>query len=307
MPWTSVDENFRELLSRIELNRSRVVLASERYSAVKATIEGALPGKTLHQIGSFQRKTKIRPLDLSDRLDIDVVVSFGRFYQYSTNSAEGITPDNALGIVRQALRSNEVYRVMPQQQDHPVVRIEYADQMAIEFAPGYEDMTGQHSHGTGGPACYIVGASPYFWLTADYDYDAQVISSLNALSDEKLVPTIKLVKCYFRNAGVPLKSFHAEILVTNAVPTVVSEWKAKGYHYGYQHLLAAVLGHVSRTIATPASLPGSFSPPVDSGLSSTLLVSLSTFVAARSEAAWRLCATNAITGWREFFGQPFPS
>lgn len=307
MPVASVDESFKELLSRIELNRSRVALASERYNAVKATIEAALPGKTLRQIGSFQRKTKIKPVDLSDRLDIDVVVSFGRFYQYETNPAVGITPDRALNIVRQALRSNETYRVMPQQQDHPVVRIEYADQMAIEFAPAYEDLTGQHSHGPSGLTCYIVGASPYAWLTADYDYDAQFISSLNALSDEKLVPTIKLVKCYFRNATVPIKSFHTEILVANAIPPLISEWKVKGYRYGYQHLLAAFLGQVPNIITTPVSLRGSFSPPVDSGLSSATLLSVGTFLAARSEAAWRLCATNTTTGWREFFGQPFPS
>ena len=307
MPVASVDESFNELLRRIELNRSRVALASQRYNAVKATIEAALPGKTLHQIGSFQRKTKIKPVDLSDRLDLDVVVSFGRFYQYATTLTEGVTPDKALNIVRQALRSNETYRVMPQQQDHPVIRIEYADQMAIEFAPAFEDLTGQHSHGLSGPTCYIVGASPYTWLTADYDYDAQVISSLNALSEEKLVPTIKLVKCYFRNVTVPLKSFHTEVLVANAIPALISAWKGKGYRYGYQHLLAGFLGQVSNIIAAPASLRGSFSWPVDSGLSSTTLSSVGTFLAARSEAAWRLCATNATTGWREFFGQPFPS
>jgi len=307
MPVTSVDESFKELLRRIELNRSRVALASERYNAVKATVEAALPGKTLRQIGSFQRKTKIKPVDLSDQLDIDVVVSFGRFYAYATNPTEGVTPDKALNIVREGLRWNETYRVMPQRQDHPAIRIEYADGVAIEFVPAYEDLTGQHSHGLSGPACYIVGASPYTWVAADYDYDAQIISSLNAVSEEKLVPMIKLAKSYFRNVTVPLKSFHTEILVANVVPPLISEWKAKRYSYGYQHLVAAFLGQVSKIITIPASLPGSFSPPMDSGLSSTTLLSASAFLAARSEAAWRLCATNTTAGWREFFGQPFPS
>ncbi len=88
MPVTSVDEAYKELLSRIELNPARVALASQRYNAVKTALEAALPGKTLRQIGSFQRKTKIRPVDLSDRLDIDVVVSFGRFFQYAAPGIE---------------------------------------------------------------------------------------------------------------------------------------------------------------------------------------------------------------------------
>jgi hypothetical protein len=307
MPVFSVDEAFRELLRRIELNPSRVALASQRYSAVKATIESALPGKTLRQIGSFQRKTKIRPADLSDRLDIDVVVSFGRFFQYAVPGTVGTTPAMALETVRQAIQSNQVYRVMPQQQDHPIIRIEYADQMAIEFVPAFEDLTGQHFHAPDGPNCYIVGSSPYTWIPADYDYEAQIISGLNSMSEEKLVPTIKMVKAYFRNASVPLKSFHTELLVANTVPNLVGEWRGKGYRYGYHHLLAGFLSQVSKTITSPAVLYGSFSPPVDSGLSVVTLSTLGTFLAARADAAWRLCATNETYGWREFFGEPFPS
>src|SRR5260370_12200907 len=69
-------EAFAAALSRIELNPTRVQLASQRYNAIKQVIEQALPGKTVTQIGSFQRRTKIRPLDLRDQLDIDLLVKF---------------------------------------------------------------------------------------------------------------------------------------------------------------------------------------------------------------------------------------
>ena len=85
MAFQTVNEAFEELLRRIELNPARVELASQRYSAVKNTIERVLPGKYVSQIGSFQRKTKIRPIDLGDSLDVDAVVSFGRFTQYATD------------------------------------------------------------------------------------------------------------------------------------------------------------------------------------------------------------------------------
>ncbi len=287
MPVTSVDEAYKELLSRIELNPARVALASQRYNAVKTALEAALPGKTLRQIGSFQRKTKIRPVDLSDRLDIDVVVSFGRFFQYAAPGIEGT--------------------VMPQKQDHPSLRIEYADQMTIEFVPAFEDLTGQHFHGPNGPNCYIVGSSPYLWIPADYDYDANYISAVNTLSDERLVPSIKMLKAYFRNVNVPLKSFHTEILVANIVPTLISDWKSKGYRFGYNHLLAAILGTVSNTIAVPATLPGSFSPPMNSGLDFATLTALGAFLKARADVAWQLCRADTVQGWREFFGDPFPS
>jgi len=41
MPVVSVDLAFRELLSRIELSPFRVRLASQRYNALKASIEGS--------------------------------------------------------------------------------------------------------------------------------------------------------------------------------------------------------------------------------------------------------------------------
>jgi hypothetical protein len=307
MPVASVQEAFRELLSRIELSPFRVSLASQRCNALKASIESALPGKTLRLIGSFKRGTKIRPADHSDQLDIEVLLSFGHFYQYGEWGVEGITPSKALQIVRQAIRPNEIYQVTPQQQDHARIRLEYADRMAIEVVPAFEDLRAQHYHGPNGPTCYIVGGSLYTWITADYDYDAKTIQELNARADEKVVPTIKLVKAYFRNAAIPLKSFHAEILVANVTPSLVSEWKCKGYRYGYHHLLAGFLSEVAKTITSAAMLHGSFSPPVDSGLSYATLSSLATFLAARAKVARELCDANTIHGWTEFFGVPFPS
>jgi hypothetical protein len=54
---------FAELLRRLELNPTRRALASQRYNAVKQVIEENLSGATVRQIGSFQRQTKIRPVD----------------------------------------------------------------------------------------------------------------------------------------------------------------------------------------------------------------------------------------------------
>jgi hypothetical protein len=305
MPVVSADEAFRELLSRIELSPFRVTLASQRYNALKASIEGALPGKVLHQVGSFSRETKIRPPDLSDQLDIEVLVSFGLFPRTLAPDKEGFTPSRVLQIVRLAIQSNDTYQVMPQEHDHPTVRVKYPDQMTIELRPAFEDPRWQHFHGPDRPNCYVVGRSWYTWIEADYDYDAQIISWLDAQAEEKLRPTIKLVKAYFRNASVPLNSFHTEILVANILPSLVSEWKR--YSYGYQHLLAGFLSEVSKTIRSAAVLRGSFSPPVDSGLSYAALSSLAPFLADRAEVAWQLCRANAIDGWREFFGEPFPS
>src|SRR5439155_25827070 len=134
------------------------------------------------------------------------------------------------------------------------------------------------------------------------DYGAAVISALNTASNRNLVPCIKLVKAYVRNVKMPLKSFHTELLVATIVPPIITEWDAKKYSYGYEFLLAQFLRHASRVLTNPVQLSGSYSPPVDSGLSKLVLASLGTSLQGRADEAWRLAQlpdkSQALAGWR---------
>jgi len=311
MSFSTVADAFNELLKRIELNPARVALASQRYKAVKTTIEGALPSNTVSQIGSFQRKTKIRPADLGDGLDIDAVVSFKRFTHYASDGENGTTPSDALEIVRQALTSNQTYRVMTPVKDHPVVTLQYADDMKIELIPAFMDGTGAHPHPGTSIECYIIGTSSGDWETADYDYDAAVISRLNAVTKQRLVPTAKIIKAYFRSVEMPLKSFHTELLVATIVPAIIAGWDAKNYSYGYEFILAQFLREASRVLTNPVRINGSYTPPVDSNLTQTHLAGLATFLSDRADEAWMLAqledTTQALGGWSDFFGDPFPA
>lgn len=311
---TTVYEAFEELLHRIELNPTRVELASQRYNAVKRTIESALRGKTVRQIGSFQRRTKTRPNDLSDALDVDAVVSFGDAYNFGA-SGEGITPARALQIVRSALVSNETYRVMEPTTDAPVVVLEYRDKFKIELAAAYVDKMGGRSHGQNGPYCYLVAGEGDTWLHADYDYDSEVITGLNQASfvQKSLVPFIKIAKTYLTGMDVQLKSFHVEVLVALTIPSKLLEWYGKGYAWGYHHLLACFLEEAQSLLNVPLQLPGSFSDPVDSNLSMLDTIALSEWMKKKSQEAWNICRLQkqseyeAIKAWRSFFGSPFPT
>ncbi len=308
----AVRDGFDQLLSRIELNPSRVTLASKRYNAVKNVIETALPGKQVRQIGSFQRSTKIRPQDLGDCLDVDAVVSFGDAHRMAP-PGEGVTPRRAMEIVRSALRSNEVYRVMDPKADAPTVVLEYEDPdgFKIELVPAFVDRIGLEPP-PGRPHSYLV-AKATGWETADYDYDAAVIS--NANQDPRvggaLVPCIKIVKAYLRSMNVPLNSFHAEILTVLSALPVLRNWNGEGLSWGYHHVLAQFLTDVPPFLTGPASLPGSLSSTIDSGLSVHQLQDIGTYLAGRAAEGVRLCKLSdgpqAVRAWRDFFGEPFPA
>ena len=189
--------------------------------------------------------------------------------------------------------------------------LKYADGMSLELIPAFADGTGTHPHPGLGIDCYVIGTSAGIWTSADYDYDAAMISSLNGMAKNKLVPAIKLIKAYFRSATIPLKSFHTEVLVANIIPSTIIDWETKGYEYGYHHILASFLAQASKITTIPVALSGSYSKPLDSGLSQATLATIGTFLASRAEVAWTLCAdkfvTSALTGWRAFFGEPFPA
>jgi len=301
MPST-VAEAFDDLLSRIELNPTRVALASQRYNAVKQTIESALPGKEVRQIGSFQRSTKLRPRDLGDGLDIDAIVSFGDAHRMAP-PGEGLTTRQAMERVRSGLRSNQTYRVMDPYADAPTVTLEYSDPdgFKIELVPVFVHRTGLQPP-PGRPASYLV-AKATDWEKADYDYDAALISNANCRPEIRgcLVPLIKIVKAYLRSRDVPVSSFHAEILTYLTACPAIQEWSQRGMRWGYQHALARVLADASVWVAQPVSLPGSLSLAVNSGLSANELQRIGQYLAHRAAEAWRLCGLAdgipAVRAW----------
>lgn len=310
-----IKEAFAETLSRIELNPTRVQLASQRYNAIKQVIEQALPEKTITQIGSFQRKTKIRPLDSGDKLDIDLLVKF-KTVTWSLFGMPGVwdSPESALEKIQKALTAHPTYSVMRPKPDAPTVVLTYADQFTFEIVPALVDKIGNHNHQPGEPDCYLVGLKPDKWELADYDYDAAYISNRNKQTDGKLVPIIKLIKAFLRGHGLspdPLKSFHVEMLCARIIPPIIASWGAYGLPWGYHQILAYFLSNVGKQLASPASIPGSYSPPMQVNLSGSNMQTLKNKIDQFGQTAQQLCRLkddpDLLKRWREFFGSPFPA
>ncbi|HEU5401037.1 MAG TPA: hypothetical protein VFU86_06745 [Terriglobales bacterium] len=304
----SIRTVFEETVKQVELDPTRSQRASERYSAVKRQIEAALPAKAVFQVGSFQRKTKIRPLDQNDPLDIDAAVCFGDCRQYAAPGT-GVFPSTALETVRSALVDNKTYRLMRPHSDAPTVVLEYADGFKIELIPCFRDLTGTYPR-PGGPGCYIVGTASGIWVPADYDYDANVITGLNQTPAVRkaLVPSIKLIKAFLREKGSALKSFHIEILCARILPGTIAAWETKGLAWDYRHVLAYFLSQASSHLMAAVSLPGSYSPPESSGLGYLQLISEGYSLTQFGEQAWKIAqlgdTAEADHQWRQLWSPP---
>lgn len=307
----TVAAGFRELLTRVELNATRINLASQRYDGVRQQVESALPGSRVFQIGSFQRRTKIRPIKDSDPLDIDVGVCLGDFHRYVSDGS-GIYPSQALEAAKRSLTLDGTYEAMKPESDAPTVVLEYADGFKIELVPCYRDLTGTYPR-QAGPACYVVGNAAGSWVPADYDYDAAYISGANQLQavSQALVPAIKMVKRFLRNHNIELKSFHTEILCALILPQSIAGWNRQNLHWGYQHVLAQILSQAPNHLNGAVAIPDSYSRSVDSGLSVYRLQQIGQYLAKCGNCAWGICKVQdegqALDLWRQFYGEPFPA
>jgi len=309
MVFTTVNGAFDELLKRIELNPDRVQKVAGRYKSVKETLEAGIPGCEVFQIGSFQRKTKIRPDDENEGLDIDVGVCIKEFTEYASG---GVIPSQALVKVDTAISENNNYAKMNLKKDMPTVALKYADGFLIEFVPCYKSV-GRHYHRDSPPYCYIVGKDGSSWQPADYVYDATIISGLNQVPAVKqlLVPSIKMIKRYIRNLNLSLKSFHVEMLCALIIPNLIADWTNRNLRFGFHHILAFFLSGVYAFMQDSVSIPGSYSPAVDSGLSQLKLIELGLVLKRKGDNALKICEMTdegeALGNWRIFFGEPFPA
>lgn len=300
---------FAAYLSRIELNPARTQVASERYNAVKNAVEASSPTLKVRQIGSFQRKTKIRPRNLGDGLDVDVLVELGEARSYSPT---GLTPVGAQERIFRALTASKTYRVMRPVKDAPTVVLEYEDRdgFTIELVPAFVELTGRYPR-PGGPPCYIIAGPNGRWVPADYDYDASIITGLNQSQavQGSLVPIIKLTKMFFRTMQLEWRSFHIEVLAATLLPPVFAEWEAEDQTWDLPEAFAALLQLLPDAMDDAIVLPGSYSPPVDSGIDPELRERAADYVRNRAAVALknlRLDSSAALVAWREFFKEAFP-
>lgn len=296
----SLKTDFETLISNIELPPSSTSLVSGRYATLGAQLKGQLPHVTIKQIGSFQRKTKIKPGFLDKLLDLDMACIFADVDEWTLTK---LKPRDLMMDVMKALHSNKTYKAMRPRTDAPTVIVEYADNILAEIVPCLRANTKDDTR----PPHYYIAADQNTWKTADYDYDATYISWLNQKEcGERLTPSIKLIKALLRPLRrFGLSSFQVEVLAVKTLPQIFQELDIWWGGWGYQDVLASYLCHVPRYISLPLVLPGSKSDPLpvknpsDIGNRFMALGNKARELNNKSEAAARMF-------WKQRFGTLMP-
>ncbi len=299
-------EAFDVFRSRLELDGSYDEVIQRRHAAVRNCIERNLPYARTQLIGSLQRKTRIDPIKGLKDFDVDILIELGSFDHWAS-PPEGISCQAALDTGEGAIAASLKYRKKGIQEDQPAIVVPYDDGSYVEVVPAYRDQFPDHN--PKGRAYFIPHSGR--WTLADYDYDAEQISTANTeRTNGRLVPCIKMLKAWRRNLVPALRSYHLEVLALGIVPVLVEAADNANVTLSWPNLLKYFFLIASDKIGQPARIPGSLSEPADYYLDASergRIAQILQICGEAARAAESSSDTQAIQTWREMLGEPFPS
>jgi len=154
-------------------------------------------------IGSYIKNTQIRP-----RSDIDIFVVLDSHY-YTEQGMD--TPRKVFGLLLRNLR--KTYPNSKIRSDGQAVTIEQSGRFKIDVIPAYL---------TSSNAYIIPNQRGQTWIPCNPKSHVKYLTDWNQTLNGRLKPLIKMVKVWSKLHEVSIKSFHLELLVTEAFKSLTT-------------------------------------------------------------------------------------
>jgi hypothetical protein len=303
----SLQDAFLKFKSGLELNPSFDEKIKARHNAVRSIVQTDSTIAT-KLIGSIARKTRIQPRP-DDTFDVDILVVLGSFNQWVPTG--GVTADAAISRMLGIVQSSERYASKNPSPDKPTVNIAYQDNTKVELVPAYLDLIGSSPNGTRhapvGRAYWVPKHTG--WELADYDFDAEYVSSENHKADGWLIPTIKMLKAIKRTMFPYVPSFYFEMLATLVLSLVLKSMIDNRASVTYPILISRFFKFSGGWLELGLSLPGSLTQPVTlrddvQKRSLTIFASIDKYCDSIMQIS---SETEQQRHWRVLCEEPFPA
>lgn len=283
-----VDQAFEKMREAGEVTKTEQLLAQNRHRRIRDKLEAAWDINRTFLTGSYDRHTKIKPLE-----DVDI------FAVVEPDGAQGHYRDEAPDRIVTALATELDGMFKHVEPSGMAVRISISDddgQASFELAPAF-------AHATSGFEAPDPGRGR--WIRTDPNVHAQLTSTKNTACSGKWVPFAKMVKGWNRHAGKPVpQSFLIEVMALQLVQPPFSR---------YQDEVASFLGNVIDRADGPWPDPAELGPDVDELLTSYqrqgIRTAASTALGLAEEAIYLQDngqEGKAVAKWREIFGERMP-
>lgn len=283
-----VDEAFEKMRRAAEITTTEQTLAQNRHRRIRARLEAAWDVDHTFLTGSYDRHTKIKPLE-----DVDI------FAVIKPDGAQGHFRNEPPDRIVTALVTELDGKFKHVEPSGMAVCISMSDddgQASFELVPAY-------AHGTSGFEAPDPDRGR--WIRTNPNVHADLTSAKNAACAGRWVPFVKMVKGWNRQAGKPVpQSFLIEVMALHLVTPPFGR---------FQDEIAAFLGNVIDGADGPWPDPAGLGPEVDELLTGSQRQEIRDAASAaltRAEEAIYLedngKERKAVDTWREIFGERMP-
>jgi predicted nucleotidyltransferase len=212
----SVEEHFRRFASSLELTDEETRKAATIQNQIREVLEARQDISRAELSGSYDRKTKIRPLH-----DIDILVVFDPSVAYDGRGTM-IKPRQFLSEIGKSVPAlrKKIPRVGNSRFQDRSLNIA-VDGIGFDLVPAFELQQGGY---------FISNRKQQEWIPTNPLKFAERLTALNQ-SDyfgERLVPFIKMVKSWAKQSAPELKSYLIEVLILKCMHGIESYSDACG-------------------------------------------------------------------------------
>jgi hypothetical protein len=206
----AIEEYFRRFASSLELSAAETQKAADIQNRIRELLEAHPDVFRTELSGSYDRKTKIRPLH-----DIDVLIVFDPQVAYDA-TGDMIKPRQFISRVSRLIPSlrRKLPRLTGPKPQSRSVNIAL-DGIGFDLVPAFC---------LSGGGFLIPDSTQQKWTPTDPLKYAERLSALNQTDRfaQQLVPFIKMIKSWARVNAPLLKSYLIELLILNCLPSIES-------------------------------------------------------------------------------------
>jgi len=284
----TIAEAFDTFRSKLELTDAERKKTAARHPNVRQAIAKELDLIEDFLTGSYKRDTKIRPL--SD-IDLFVVLHWGKYSDIYYKNGD---PSKILYRLKSIL--DKAYPETPVKVQNRSVNLDFSD-FGFDIVPAFRNETGFY---------WIPDRNKGAWIKSKPKHHESILTIANNKCNLKLKPTIKMFKCWNRNNGEKLKSFHIEAMSLKIFK--------EGIDTSFQKGIRRFFDWADFYLDYPCYDPADGTNQIDDYLTSTERTDVKCKLRnAKNEADKALIYeingrdTEAVHIWRNLFGYPFPS
>jgi len=192
----TVSDSFQEFIKRYEPTPWQKEKISQHHSYIRKVIKKKFIVSEDFLVGSYIKKTQIKP-----PTDVDLMIVLSDYFLSPTRIS---SPKRLLLGFNNFLKQTYPYSTL--KPDGQAIVIKFSDGINMDVVPAFKGIKSGY---------VIPNLKTNTWVRTDPKVYNELLSNVNKALDGKLIPIIKMIKCWNLVRGKALKSLHIEILALN--------------------------------------------------------------------------------------------